>query len=661
MTSFLSPERQQMMSKIAIGLALAIATTAVFLPVRHYGFVNFDDQRFVTENPNLRNGLNGQSLRWALTADLTRYDRNADYWRPVSFLSHALDIQLFGMRPAGHHLMNVAIHVVTAVALFLVLQSMTGAVWRSAFVAALFALHPLHVETVAWVSERKGALSGLFTVLTLGAYARYVRRPFSASSYVMVLFGLVLALLSKPMAVTLPFLLLLVDYWPLGRTRWAKPATGGSVAVPALQLLKEKAPLFALAAAVCVVTYLAQKNVGAVVPLVNLPLTMRVGNALLEYAGYIRKTFWPTGLAVVYPLKMATPAAALAAGTGLLGVTAAVIWMARRSPCLVTGNCLLTGWFWYLGTLLPVIGLVQVSSLSMADRNMYIPSIGLFLMLCWSVPGHAMERKAARVVTCVMAGAVLAVCATLSSVQVGYWKNSETLFRRALSVTRTNPLAHNNLGIALFQAGRIEEAAGEFERTLQINPAHAEAYHNLGMVLLRLGRTQEAIKNFEQALRLKSDVAGTHYYLGVALGQAGRTGEAVFEYEQVLRMEPDNAEAHYNWANASVRLGRLPEAIEHYQQAVRIDPNFAEAHNNLGIALAKQGQLQEAIKHFEEALRLNPDYAKAHYNLGNAFEQEGRLKDAIAEYEQALRNDPDLAAARDDLARLRMASETVKP
>jgi tetratricopeptide (TPR) repeat protein len=636
-------KRQQIVRQVCIALALVIATVVVYLPVRDHEFVNLDDNVYVTENPNLRGGLTWRSVRWAFTAGLTHDDRNADYWRPLCFLSHALDIECFGLRPAGHHLMNVAIHAVAAVALFLVLQSMTGAPWRCAFVAALFALHPLRVESVAWVAERKDVLSGLFFMLTLGAYVRYVRGPFSMSRYLTVLFVFALALMSKPMVATLPFVLLLLDYWPLGRTRWARPATGEVVTVSPSRLLQEKLPLFALAVALSVVTFWGQRHAGGI-EFVRVPPGIRVANALISYVDYIGKMFWPTRLAVFYPLHPILPAAAIGAGVGLIAVTAAVIWGAGRRPWLVTG------WFWYLGMLVPVIGLVQGAGEAMADRFVYLPLVGLSIMLCWSVPSRVMERRGRKVITGGAAAAVLAVCAALSRAQVRYWKDSETLFRHALlNVTRDNWLAHNNLGGALEQAGKHEEAIEHYKQGLRINPDHFEALNNLGVILEQTGKNQDAIKCFRQVLRIKPDFAEAYNNLGIALLQLGRVQEATAQWEQALRINSDYADAHNNLAIALEQTGKVRKAIGHYEQALRIKPDYADAHNNLGNALLASGKTQEAMAHLEQALRIKPDYAEAHNNLGLALRRMGKLPEAIGHYEQALRIKPDFAEAHNNL------------
>ena len=643
--------RQQ---SLLICSCLALATAAVYWPVHHFEFTNYDDTLYVAENPRLREGLTLRGLGWAFVTPL-------DLWMPVTWSVRLLEYQLFGLDAGAHHLVNALFHVVNTLLLFIVFRRMTGAPWRSALVAALFALHPLHVEAVAWVTGLKDVLSTCLGLLTIWAYARYAEQFTLRGPRVQVFYGLTLllfalALMAKPMMVTLPLVLLLLDYWPLGRTRWAKPATigsgpatGKSVKVTPGQLLKEKLSFFALAAGACAATLWAQRVEGPLVSLEKLPLGLRIANALLSYGGYLGKTFWPTGLAAFYPLDTnLSLAAATIAGAVLLGVTAAVIGRARRAPWLAVG------WFWYLGMLAPVIGLVQVGVVpAMADRYSYVPLVGLFVMLCWSVPGSALEGRISRVTVCSAAVVALAVCAMLTGIQVGYWKNTETLFRHTLRVTRNNWLAHNNLGIALGRAGKIDEAIEHCEQALRIKPDFAEAHYNLGVALAQTGRMDEAIAHYEQALRFKPDFAEAHYSLANALLAMGDLEDAIAHYKQALRIKPDFAETHYNLGIALQQEGRVQEAMEHYEEALRINPAIAEAHNNLGIALKSLGKAREAIGHYEAALRTRPDYAEAHYNLGDALEQAGRVQDAIRHYERTLQLKPDFLEAQNRLARLR--------
>jgi len=640
------PSRQR---NLLIYLCLTAATLAVYWPVLHFGFAVVDDRTYVVANPYLRGGLTFRGLGWAFTTAL-------DQWMPVTWLARMLEVQWFGLNAGTHHLVNVLVHIVNTLLLFGVLNRMTGARWRSASAAALFALHPLHVESVAWVTGLKDVLCVCFATLTMGAYVRFVeesavRNWRSKGFYGLTLLFFALALMSKPMAVTMPFVLLVLDYWPLGRTRWARAATGERVRVGLGQLLKEKLPFFVLAAASCGVTLWGQRAAGVVASLTELPLRTRLADALLSYVGYLGKTFWPMGLAVYYPLNVRSfwPSAMIA-GVGVVGITAVVIWRARREPWLATG------WVWYLGTLVPVIGLVQVGSVQlMADRYTYLPLVGIFIMLCWSVPAGATSRQIWKPIICVATVSLLAICAVQARIQVGYWKDGETLFRHALDVTRNNWLAQCNLGVALEEAGKMSEAIGHYEQALQIEPDYPQAHYNLGNALLKAGRLGEAMEHWSQAARLRPDFAEAHYNLGVALMGQGRLPEAVDHLEQALRVRPDWAEAHNSFGAALMRLGRGPEAVEQYEQALHIQPDSAEFENNLGIALAGLGRLPEAAVHCQRAVELTPDDAQTHYNLGVILVKMGRIQEATGQYEEALRIRPDFAEARNGLARLQSA------
>ena len=656
-----------------ICVCLAVLITVVFWPVQHAGFVNYDDDEYVTANPHVLGGLTVRGVVWAFTA------YHSDNWHPLTWLSHELDCECFGMNASGHHAVSVLLHVANTVLLFLVWRRMTGATWRSACVAALFGVHPLHVESVAWVAERKDVLSGLFWMLAIWGYVRYVERP-TRGRYAVVAGCYAMGLMAKPMVVTLPCVLLLLDYWPLGRTRWTPSVVGHHAPLRRGELIREKIPLFALAAVSCGVTIWAQNRGRAISSLEQLPLGLRMANTVVSYVRYIEKAVWPSGLAAFYPYRVWPPGTVILAGAILVAVSGLVIWRARREPHLVVG------WFWFLGTLVPVIGLVQVGSQSMADRYMYLPLIGLSIMLCWSVSSRAMERRSLKATIGVAAAAVVAVCAALSRVQVGYWKDSETLFRHALDVTRDNWLARANLGNALTQSGRTPEAIAQYEQALRVNPnfamAHvnyanalaglgrvteaiaqyeqalriepdsAEAHCDLGAALAQAGRLPEAIAQYEQALRVKPDFVMAHCDLGAALAQAGRLPEAMSHYEQALRIEPDSAMAHYNLGNALAQMGRVPEAIAQYEQALRIEPDSAETHCNLGVVLAQTGRVPEAIAQYEQALRVEPDSAETHYNLGVALVRLGRVPEAVVQYEEALRIKPDYPEARNALARL---------
>jgi len=486
-------------------------------------------------------------------------------------------------------------------------------------VAALFAVHPLHVESVAWVTERKDVLSAFFFLLSLRAYVRYAAGP-GAARYGALLLFFALGLLSKPIVVTLPFVLLLLDYWPLGRL-WppgdppadAAPRFPGD---PAWRLVLEKAPLFVLSAAASAVTYLAQKDIGATVPLAATPLWARAGNALLSYAAYLRKAAWPSDLAVFYPHpgKSLPLVGTAAAGLFLCLATALVVRYARRYRWLATG------WFWYLGTLVPVIGLVQVGGNAMADRCAYIPLIGIYAMAAWGAGELAARFRVPTAARAAVAAGVLLALMACAIVQVGYWRGSGPLFRRALAVTEGNWLAHNSLGEVAHEAGRYEEAAAHYREALRIGPDSPGTHSDLGVALLKTGRRDEAILHFREALRILPGHPEAHNNLGVYLSENGREEEGMAHYRQALRVRPDYAEAHYNLGRALSRQGAVEEATGHLREAVRLRPDYAEARNNLGALLARQGAFPEAVSQFREALRLKPDYEGARLNLERAIE-----------------------------------------
>ena len=459
---------------LILGIAITLLTLALYWRVQGHGFLHYDDYQYVVDNPHVRHGLTRQGVLWALTSGY------ASNWHPLTWLSHMLDCELYGLNPQGHHLNNLLLHIANALLLFRLLLRMTGALWRSAFVAALFALHPLHVESVAWVAERKDVLSTLFWMLTLGAYLRYRERP-TGTRYLATLFLFALGLAAKPMLVTLPFVLLLLDCWPLGRMPSPRSL---------LPLVREKAPFFVLAALSSVITFWVQSHWGAVV--LSIPLKERLANALVSYVGYGAKMLWPVNLACFYPHPLDGLPLWQAAGALLLlaGVTVAVVRAGRRLPYLAVG------WLWYLGTLVPVIGLVQVGAQAMADRYTYVPLIGLFVMLSWGAGSLAAKGPLPKIATAALSAALLAALLPLTWSQISHWKDSETLFAHALEVTDRNLLAHNNLGNALARQGRLEEAEFHLVEALRLRPDYAAAQNNLGILRLRQGRFEEAAGHF---------------------------------------------------------------------------------------------------------------------------------------------------------------------
>ena len=534
---------------LLIYLALFLATFAVYAQVRNFDFVNYDDVDFITNNLNVRQGITTQGLEWALTSG---YEGN---WVPLTWVSHMLDCQFFGLDSGWHHLHNVLLHALAAVMLCIFLQRATDTRWRSALVALLFALHPLHVQSVAWVAERKDVLSACFWFLTLWLYLRYAERP-GRGRYLAVALSFWLGLMAKPMVVTLPFVLLLLDYWPLAR-----------LGQRGRKAIWEKLPLLGLAGAAMAITYLAQKNAESV----NLiPLEARLENATHSYALYILQTFWPARLAVLYPYPRDFAFAVLpilAEGVLLALVTTGAIVLRRRAPYL------LMGWGWYVVTLVPVIGLVQVGDQTHADRYMYIPMVGLLVMLIWSAT-EIVEKLRAKTWAIPLAVATCLALAVVSWVQVGYWQNGETLFRRALAVTSDNKIANNNLGSYLMNSGRVSEALPYFETAVRIDPEMGSARNNLGSALGRLGRLPEAIAQLQIAERLWPDSPDPHINLGTALAQTGRIPEAADEFEAAVRMDPNDPLVQRNLGQALSGIpGRLPDALSHLEEAERLRPD----------------------------------------------------------------------------------------
>jgi protein O-mannosyl-transferase len=645
-----------------ICLFLALMTLAVYLPTAWNDFVNYDDSDYVTENVHVKSGLTWATVVWAFKTG------HASNWHPLTWLSHALDCQVLGTHAGAMHLVSAGFHAVNAVLLFLVLRALTGALWRSAFVAGLFALHPLHVESVAWVSERKDVLSGLFFLLTIWAYGRHAGRSVISNQssviskdrttdhasrftfhvslfYLLSLLFFALGLMSKPMLVTTPFVLLLLDYWPLKRMQNAEcgmqnaPAQGpvSFIIHHSSFLILEKLPFFALSVASSVITFRVQRAGGAVST--ALTLWERVANAVVSYGRYIRKTFWPDDLSVLYPHPGHWPIWQVLVCTAVLvGVSALVAVSWRRRPYLVTG------WLWFFGTMVPVIGLVQVGIQSMADRYTYVPLIGLFVMVVWGIGDLVAERVAQHWGAKAMAiGATvaLAVCAAFSVRQVLFWKDSEALFKRAVQVTRNNYLAYNNLGFYYSGKGRKAEAIEQYRRSLEINPSYEDALNNMGYALAGEKKFDEAIQMYQAALRVRPNHAEVHNNLGNALSEIGQTDQAIQHYLISLQQNPEHADAHNNLGIALAMKGKLDEAIPHFRAAIRYKPNDAGAHSNLGNALAVQHKLDEATKEYRESLRLKPDDGQAHNNLANVLMEQGRIDEAVREYGEALRLNPD--------------------
>jgi tetratricopeptide (TPR) repeat protein len=674
-----------------LAAGLLVVTLAAFAAVWRHGFVSVDDHIYVTDNARVLAGLTWSGVGWAFTTT------HANFWHPLTWLSLMLDVQLFGANPGAMHVTNLLFHLANTVLWFVVLSRMTGAPGPSALVAGLFAVHPLHVESVAWISARKDVLSTFFLLLALWCYAVYVddrrKGERGALAYAGVLGLFALGLMAKPMLVTLPFVMLLLDWWPLGRASGVEARAclaeadgeGGRVSLSAAwrswaPLVREKLPLFALAAASGVVAYLAQERGGAVAGLAAFPLTGRLANALHSYVAYIGQMFWPVGLAAFYPYPQVTLVwPAVAAAFTLAAITVAAVLLARHRPHLAVG------WFWYVGTLLPVSGLVQVGSHAMADRYTYVPLVGLFVMAAWGVadlPSRArLPRRALAVASCVL----LLACAALTRAQVATWRDSTALWQHAIDVMPDNyyahnglglelarqgrhaeakahfaeavrlapgfPNGHNNLGQALAGENRLDEALAEFRTALALNPDYPQAHTNLGNALLKARRPQEAVLHFTEAIRVDPDSADARTNLGSALLEASRPAAAIEQLTSAVALRPGSAAAHYDLANALQRVGGLEEAVEHYRMALALQPatQSVETRNNLGATLVRMGRLDEAAAEFDQALRIDPRSTQALNNLGSLLLQTGRPAAAADKFRDAIRLEPASADAHMNL------------
>jgi tetratricopeptide (TPR) repeat protein len=592
-----------------ISLALALATAAVYWQVQGHEFINLDDPDYVSDNQQVLNGLTWNGLVWAFTS------AHAANWHPLTWLSLMLDCELSKSTARACHTTNMLLHIANTLLLFWVLKKMTGAVWRSAFVAALFALHPLHVESVAWVSERKDVLSTFFWLLTMWTYASYIKRP-GVKRYLVVSLVFALGLMAKPMLVTLPFVLLLLDWWPL--ERFALDDCG-NVRKPALHLIVEKIPLFALTVISCVVTYLAQRGYGAVW---EVPLILRIPNVFVSHLRYIQKMIWPSRLAVFYPYIP---------GNVLLGEAAVAAFLIllvslRVARAARSHKYLPVGWLWYLGTLVPVIGLVQVGSQAMADRYTYVPLIGLFIMIAWGAADYAKSKNLSNIVFWLPAFAVLVVMAVCTWQQIGYWQNSTRLYEHALSVTTNNYFAHMNLGRLLKEKGETDKALTHYEQVLKNIPTHSDTHHRMVDILIAKGQAAEAITHCKEILQRDPNDRLAHMNLAIALEMQGNLDDATAHYEkaEALELRPDYSWAYINVGVALGKQGKLTEAVRHFRRVLLIQPDSAPAHYNLAVALDSLGEFDEAIKHCRQAIQLDPDNIRLQNWLKAALEKRNK-------------------------------------
>jgi Flp pilus assembly protein TadD len=655
-----TPPVRDRLQAAGLSLTLVVMTLAIYQQTGYFPAVKIDDVIFTDKTPAIVSGLGVEGIRWAFTSS------HVANWHPVTWLSHMADVTLFGMDAGKHHLVNVALHLFNGLLLFVALRKMTGRTWESYFVAALFLVHPLHVESVAWIAERKDVLSTFFWLSAILAYIRYAEYP-SVARYSAMALLFTLGLLSKQMLVTLPFTLLLLDFWPLRRHE------GTTVR----DLLVEKIPLFALSAAAGIVAYRVQSSFGAVMRIDFLPLEFRFLNALVAGAGYLQKTVWPAGLAVYYPHPLKSVSLLKAAGAGALlaAITTVTIRRARREPYLAMG------WFWYLVTLVPVIGLVQVGAQAKADRYTYVPLIGIFLAVVWGVSEIAERLNVPNPMRLAIAGICLLSLCAASRAQTGLWRDTDVLLAHALSVTENNLFVHEALGEGASRAGRDNEAIAHFREAIRISGGDAIARVGLGVLLGKQGRMDEAIEQFRLAIESDPDNADARYNLAVALESAGRSVEATPQFEMAfrnppadpaalnhiglslakvgrlrdaaatfagaLKIAPEDPESNYNMAVAMGKMGRKSEALPYFTKALKLRTFDAEGHKRLGIALISLGRLNDAEKSFRTAIRLSPGDPEAHFDLGATLERQGKAEEAIAQYRETLRLAPSDRDARE--------------
>jgi tetratricopeptide (TPR) repeat protein len=650
-------------------LLLVLLTVLTFNRVIGHQFTHYDDNQYVTENQHVLQGINLRSITWAFTAT---YAAN---WHPLTWISHMLDCQLYGTAPWGHHLTNLLLHLANTILLFLLLQYMTGSIWRSAFVAALFGIHPLHVESVAWVAERKDLLSTLFFMLTLFSYVRYTKRP-GIKYYLPVLLLYALGLMAKPMLVTLPLILLLLDFWPLDRIAAKRDCR---------KCIVEKIPLLLLALGSCIITFIAQRKGGAVLPLEQYSIGVRLANSTVAYLSYILKTILPVKLAVFYPHpgEHLPFWLVLASALSLLGLTALAALRTRRAPYLTVG------WFWYLISLLPVIGLVQVGGQAMADRYTYIPLIGLFIALAWYVNARLAEFKTTRLpftarhLFASIAGFILLTLAICARIQTNYWQNDEALFRRAIAVTQNNYIAYNNLGNALLQKNRTDEAIKCYKKATEISPGFKLAYINLGNLLIIKKSYDEAFEALQRAVMIDPTDAAAHCKLGTLFYETDNSAAAEREYRLAMKLDPGYAPAYQGLGDIMADRSMLQAALENYHAAYRLKPEHAlreridkltqqreagamsvdecltairktpgniELYNHLGNALFRAGRFAEAYKAYERVVSAYPHQAPPHNNLGLALFRQSKISEARRCFAKAIEIKPDYGEAHTNLS-----------
>jgi len=620
-------------NRTLISGGLALVAFLVFSPALRGGFVNFDDPVYVTKNARVLAGLTWSNVRWAFG------NFDAGFWHPLTWLSYLLDAECYGKRAFGFHLTNLCLHSANTALLFLVWEKMTRAPRRSACVALLFALHPLHVESVAWIADRKDLLSTLFWLLSLLAYAGYVAPAETAACqrstrYLLSLFFFAGGLLSKSSVVTLPLVLLLLDGWPLQRF-WGTASDPRQTLKRFRELAFEKLPFFAGSLLCGWLTIVAEKKVGAVAPAGAFPMLGRLENAVVSCVVYLRQTVWPSGLAAYYPYEPARPAWAVAGALVLLVAACAVAVRMRRTHPYV-----FVGWFWYLVTLLPVIGLIQIGGHAHADRYTYVPLMGIFAALIWVLAGLDESWRMPRIAWIGSAAAIAIALAAGTIRQIGYWRDSEQLFRHTLAVTRRNAFAEYSLGCALHDAGRIDQAIPHYHAALQMAPDNVEVLDNLAAALAAQGNTSEAMAASRRALEIDPDDAAANYHLANGLAATGGTPLAVGYYTKAIQRKPDFLEAVVNLGDALFAARQFAAATNWYYRALTIDSNCVDAYENLGVILVMDGRVEQGMAMFGRAIQLAPDEPDPHFNLGHTLAGQGRWPEAVREFREVLRINP---------------------
>jgi tetratricopeptide (TPR) repeat protein len=641
-----------------IAAILIIGTVGLFWPVGTFDFVGYDDPAYITQNPHVQAGLTKESIAWAFSW----LGSSATYWHPLSWLSHMVDCQLFGLKPGAHHWTSVFFHVLNSILLFLLINKLTGAVWRSAAVAAIFAWHPLQVESVAWVTERKNLLSTMFLFLTLLAYLRYSRSVQCSSptepkaeeacvttkdcvfttvgkrlrrpEYILVFVLFMLGLMSKPMLVTVPCVLLLLDFWPLRRVE-----SEGATPKAWLPLLLEKAPLFALSAISSWITIVAHQKLEMMST--TIPFSIRMANAALSYVRYVEKMFWPVDLAAIYPYPASWPVLQFVIMLLVLVVLTVVAWALRKNH-----TYLLFGWLWFLGTLVPVIGIVQAGSQSMADRFIYVPMIGLLIALSWGAAELFRKLNQQKLAPALATAVVLLACIGMARYQLQFWRDSMTLFHRCIAVTRNNAVAHYNLGYAYALKNDGAKAKQHYTEALTISPKYVDARNNLAGALFAEGRLNDAAVEYKKVLESAPNHPLAHFNLGIVLERQNHLPEALIHYEVVANTQPQNIDAHLKVTETLGRMGKPEQAFERVETMLRLNAKSAEAHLKAGKVYFAQQNLPMAQQRFETAVELNPNHIEARYELGNILGMQGKISDAMPHFAKVVDAKPDFAQAQ---------------